>query len=71
MALIMLGLCIFYSAGWLLWLIVTSKFIGFKHPPVVDNEAPLSRGRKLTCAICFVGLLLCVIPVPLSVVAVP
>ncbi len=71
MALAMLGLCVFYSAGWLLWLIVTSKFIGFRHPPVINSDTPLTRGRKLTCAICFVGLLLCVMPVPLSVVPAP
>jgi membrane-associated protease RseP (regulator of RpoE activity) len=71
MALAMLALCVFYSAGWLLWLIVTSKFIGFRHPPVIDGEAPLSPGRKLTCAICFIGLLVCVMPVPLSVVSAP
>ncbi len=32
MAIAMFALCLFYSAGWLLWLIVTSKFIGFRHP---------------------------------------
>src|SRR5215510_2567537 len=47
MALGMLGLCIFYSAGWLLWLLVTSKFIGFRHPPVIESEAPLSPAWKL------------------------
>ena len=71
MALCMFGLCVFYSAGWLLWLIVTSKFIGFRHPPVIDEQAPLSAGRKLICAICFIGLLVCVMPVPLSAVSAP
>lgn len=71
MALGMLVLCIFYSAGWLLWLIVTAKFIGFRHPPVIDEQAPLSPVRKLTCALCFIALLACVMPVPLSAVAAP
>jgi membrane-associated protease RseP (regulator of RpoE activity) len=71
MALGMLGLCVFYSAGWLLWLIVTSKLIGFRHPPLIDEQAPLSPGRKLTCAICFIGLLICLMPVPLSAVSAP
>jgi membrane-associated protease RseP (regulator of RpoE activity) len=70
MAAAMFGLCVFYSAGWLLWLIVTGKFIGFRHPPVVDAQQPLSTGRKLTCAACLVGLLVCLMPVPLSVVTV-
>jgi len=71
MALAMLGLCVFYSWGWLLWLLVTSKFIGFRHPPVIESEAPLSPARKLICALCFVGLLVCVMPIPLSVVPLP
>ncbi len=71
MALAMFGLCLFYSAGWLLWLIVTSKFIGFRHPEVLQPEIPLSPGRKLTCALCFLALAACVMPVPLNVVSVP
>lgn len=71
MALGMLFLSLFYSAGWFLWLIVTAKFIGFRHPPLLDEPAPLSLARKLTCALCFVALLACVMPVPLSAVAAP
>jgi membrane-associated protease RseP (regulator of RpoE activity) len=71
MALAMFALCLFYSAGWLLWLIVTSKFIGFRHPEVVEPQVPLSPGRKLTCALCFVALAACVMPVPLTMVSLP
>jgi membrane-associated protease RseP (regulator of RpoE activity) len=71
MALGMLALCVFYSAGWLLWLIVTSKFIGFRHPEVLEPELPLSTGRRLICALCFAALVLCVMPVPITVVSVP
>jgi membrane-associated protease RseP (regulator of RpoE activity) len=71
MALGMLGLCVFYSAGWLLWLIVTVKFIGFRHPEVLEPELPLSPGRKLTCAVCSLALVLCVMPVPITVTSLP
>jgi len=71
MALAMLALCLFYSAGWLLWLIVTSKFIGFRHPEVVEPHLPLSPVRKLTCALSFLALAACVMPVPLNVVSLP
>lgn len=67
----MFALCLFYSAGWLLWLIVTSKFIGFRHPEVTHPEAPVTLGRRLICAACFLALLLCVMPIPLSMVSMP
>ena len=71
MALLMFGLCLFFSAGWVVWLVVTAKLIGFRHPPVEAPAEPLSRGRVLLCALCAVGLLLCVMPVPLQQVALP
>jgi membrane-associated protease RseP (regulator of RpoE activity) len=64
----MVCLCIFASAGWLLWLGVTAGVIGFRHPEVVRPEEPLSRARRWVCFACAVGLALCVIPVPLTVV---
>lgn len=71
MALLMLGLCVFYSAGWLLWLIVTAKFIGFKHPEPVDPLASLSPARKAICAASLVAFVLCVMPVPIAIISVP
>src|SRR5262249_20422678 len=60
MALLMLGLCIFFSAGWLLWLVITAKLIGFKHPPVLEPALALTPARKWTCFACLVGLIVCV-----------
>lgn len=62
----LLGMCLFVSAGWLLWLIVTAKVIGFRHPPVLAETEPLSRGRKWICYACFIALACCVMPVPIS-----
>ncbi len=59
-------LTLFVSASWLLWLLVTSSLVGFNHPPVVEEGAPLTRGRKWICAICAVALVLCIIPTPLE-----
>ena len=70
MALLMLGLSVFYSAGWLLWLIVTAKFIGFRHPEPVEPLASLSPARRAICAACLVAFVLCVMPVPIAIVSV-
>jgi hypothetical protein len=40
--------------------------VGFRHPPVVDEVQPLSRGRKVVCAISFAALALCLMPAPLT-----
>jgi membrane-associated protease RseP (regulator of RpoE activity) len=71
MALLMFGLCVFYSAGWLLWLLVTAKLIGFRHPPVLEPEPPLTPLRKWTCIACLVGLIVCVMPVPITILSAP
>jgi membrane-associated protease RseP (regulator of RpoE activity) len=66
MSLGMLVLGITASASWLVWLLVTAKLVGYGHPPVVTPEEPLSPGRKLVCAVCFVFLALCLIPAPVQ-----
>lgn len=63
----LLFLCIFETAGWVLWLLISVKLIGFSHPPVVDDGVPVTRGRKLICWACAVVFVLCVTPLPISV----
>jgi membrane-associated protease RseP (regulator of RpoE activity) len=62
MALLM-ALC---SIGWLPWLLVTGLVIGYRHPDVSEPVVPLSRGRKVVCAVCFVFFALTLMPVPIS-----
>lgn len=64
-ALVLLFVVVFISAFWAVWLLVASKLVGFGHPEVVEPQAPLSRGRKWICALCFVALIGCAMPVPL------
>ncbi len=66
MALGLAYLCLFVSWFWLPWLILTSTVVGFGHPPVMDGEAPLTRGRLWICGICAVALVLCLMPTPLE-----
>jgi membrane-associated protease RseP (regulator of RpoE activity) len=64
MALLM-ALC---SFGWLPWLLLTGLVIGYRHPDVIDPMVPLSRSRKVVCALCFAFFALTLIPVPISAV---
>jgi membrane-associated protease RseP (regulator of RpoE activity) len=64
-AVVLLGLTLFATASWGIWLVVVSKLVGFGHPEVVEPEVPLSRGRKWICALCFLALIACAMPIPL------
>jgi membrane-associated protease RseP (regulator of RpoE activity) len=64
-ALVLLFLTVFVTASWGLWLLVTSKLVGFGHPEVVEPLEPLSPGRKVICALCLVALIGCAMPIPL------
>ena len=68
-ALLMFGLCLFYSIGWLLWLVIAGKVIGFGHPPPLEPDSRLSPMRKLTIAISAAALILCVMPVPIAIIS--
>ena len=70
-ALLMFGLCLFYSIGWLLWLVIAGKVIGFGHPPPLEPDSRLSPARKLTIAISAAALILCVMPVPIAIISAP
>ncbi len=63
-ALIVLAVCC--SASWLVWFVMVTKVVGFEHPPVADESVPLSLGRKVTCAVCFVLTVLVFMPLPLG-----
>jgi membrane-associated protease RseP (regulator of RpoE activity) len=68
MALLMLGLCIFASASWIVWLLLTAGLVGFRHPEVSEPQGKLTRGRRWVCALCGLGFLLCMMPIPLRVI---
>lgn len=62
----MAGLAFACSFSWVPWLLLTSLLVGFRHPEVAEPNVPLSRGRKLVCALCFVFFALTLMPVPLG-----
>ena len=59
-------MALFFSASWLLWFILITRFIGVGHPPVVAPEVPLSRGRKVVVVITWVMTGLTFMPMPMS-----
>jgi membrane-associated protease RseP (regulator of RpoE activity) len=67
-ALVLLFLTLFYTVSWGVWLLVTTKVVGFGHPEVTEPAEPLGLGRKLICALCFLALAGCAMPVPIRMV---
>lgn len=64
---VLMGLAaLFLSASWLMWMLVTTVFVGLRHPPLVFSDAPLSPGRRFVAVLSLVAFILCVMPVPLS-----
>lgn len=61
-AVLMVGMAIFSSATWLLWVLLVSKFVGFAHPPV-EREEPLSAGRRVVVIATAILFLLTLTPV--------
>jgi membrane-associated protease RseP (regulator of RpoE activity) len=70
-ALGLFGLCLFATWSWVLWLVISTAVIGFRHPPVVEPWMPLTRGRKIVAALCLLAFVLCMIPVPITQVSLP
>ncbi|QRN98575.1 site-2 protease family protein [Archangium violaceum] len=68
MALVLLFLTLFYTVTWGVWLLVATKLVGFGHPEVTQPAEPLGLGRKLVCAVCFLALAGCAMPVPIRMV---
>jgi hypothetical protein len=63
---VLLVLALFFSYSWLMWFFLITRIVGFEHPPVVDETVPLSRGRKITCVVCFAFTALVFMPVPMG-----
>ncbi len=66
MSAVLVVFIVFFSATWILWFLLTRKLVGYNHPEVVAPEEPLSLGRKVVCAVCFVFFALTVMPVVIS-----
>lgn len=61
-------LALLFSASWLLWFFLVTKFVGVSHPEVERPEEPLSRGRKVVVVITWIMTGLTFMPMPLSAI---
>jgi membrane-associated protease RseP (regulator of RpoE activity) len=66
MSAVLVVLIVFFSATWILWFLLTWKVVGYNHPEVTLPDEPLSVGRKVVCAVCFVFFALTLMPVVIS-----
>lgn len=70
-SLVTLGLTLLLTVRSLSWLLtaiimlVMAFFVGMRHPPVPDSEAPLDTGRKAVALLVFLMFVLCFTPVPI------
>jgi len=67
----LLGLVLFFNISWLLWLLVTSLAVGFRHPEVARPEEALDGRRLLICLACLVVFVLCLTPSPVRLLLAP
>jgi membrane-associated protease RseP (regulator of RpoE activity) len=64
---LLLVLALLCSVTWLIWFAMLVRVIGFGHPPPVDDDTPLSRGRVVASVVVWVLTVLCFMPVPIDV----
>ena len=60
---LLLVLAFFYNAGWLVLVILLLVF-GVHHPPPLDGETPLNRGRKVMAFVVLLVFVLSFTPAP-------
>jgi membrane-associated protease RseP (regulator of RpoE activity) len=70
LAMIVVAIALSYrSATWIVWTIVVTAMLfafGVNHPPVLDEDVPLDRSRKLLAVFALVMFALCFTPVPIQ-----
>jgi len=60
-----------HSASWLvttLMLLAMAYFLGFRHPRIIDEDAPLDNRRKLLALFALFMFIVCFTPVPIDMV---
>jgi membrane-associated protease RseP (regulator of RpoE activity) len=55
-----------FSPSWILWAIVV-RVLGRRHPPTLDDEAPVGRGRAVLGVVALAVFVVCFVPNPVVV----
>lgn len=64
---LLLAMAFFSSVTWLVWYLLASRFVGYRHPPVDTPDEPLTAGRRWTVAATALLFLLTLTPVAADV----
>ena len=59
----------FVSSSWIIWtilMVVMIAIVGPHHPPTLDDDQPLGRGRLLLAAVALAMLVVCFTPAPIG-----
>jgi membrane-associated protease RseP (regulator of RpoE activity) len=70
-AVCLLLLVLFFNLSWLLWMLVVTIAVGFRHPDVERPEEALDSRRVLICVACAVVFVLCLTPSPVRLLLAP
>ena len=68
----MIGVAIvlsYRSASWIVWTVMITGMLfafGVRHPPVIDEDVPLDRRRKILAVVALVIFALCFTPAPIQ-----
>jgi len=57
---------IYFGPSWILWAILV-RVLGRRHPPTLDNQAPIGRARVLVGLLSLVVFVVCFVPDPIVV----
>jgi len=63
------ALLTFWSRSWVVWTILLTVMLivfGPRHPPTLDEDLPLDRGRRIVAFAAFLILILCFTPIPIE-----
>jgi hypothetical protein len=55
---------IYFGPNWILWAVLL-RFLGRRHPPTLNDQLPVGRGRELVGALSLVVFLICFVPDPI------
>lgn len=67
--LIVIGLLMIWSFSWIsmaLIMLAMAFFLGFRHPPIVDEGTPLDPRRRMVALVALAIFVLCFTPVPIQ-----
>jgi membrane-associated protease RseP (regulator of RpoE activity) len=57
---------VYFGPSWILWAILV-RVVGRRHPPTLDDEAPIGRARVLVGLLSLVVFVVCFVPDPIVV----